>query len=210
MWIVGVIAGLVVGALLESVGAALFLACIGGLVTRGMGRDTHRENGARGRTVADDASEELRALRLKVQTLEQRLEQIETQLAQGAQGVVAEPDALPDAPPEPEVAVPLPIAALAPEAAESQGREEASARVFDLDEDRNPVREPVHAPYAPVQPREDRSRADHRADLPAGAKGALTQAAGSGAGCRAGGGRRAGANCCELGGGESVIAPSAQ
>ncbi len=155
MWIVGVIAGLVVGALLESVGAALFLACIGGLVTRGMGRDTHRESGARGRTVADDASEELRALRLKVQTLEQRLEQIETQLAQGAQGVVAEPDALPDAPPEPEVAVPLPIAALAPEAAESQGREEASARVFDLDEDRNPVREPVHAPYAPVQPRED-------------------------------------------------------
>ncbi len=42
--------------------------------------------------------------------------------------------------------------------------------------------------------REDRPRADHGADLPAGAAGQAAQAAGSGKGCRAGHRRRAGAD----------------
>jgi hypothetical protein len=48
---------------------------------------------------------------------------------------------------------------------------------------------------------EDRPRQGHRADLPAGAAGQAAEAAGPGAGCRAGAGQRAGADRGELGGG---------
>jgi EpsI family protein len=53
---------------------------------------------------------------------------------------------------------------------------------------------------------ENRSRADHRADLSAGAAGQVAQAAGSGAGCGTGSGRGAGADRGEMGGGEGVAA----
>ena len=155
MWIVGVIAGLVIGALLESAAAALLLACIGGFVTRGMGRDKSKGESALKHTAPDDVQGELRSLRMKVQTLELRLEQVEMQLAQRAQEAFPEPDASPDTAPEPEVAVPSPTATLASEPTESKEREEASALVFDLAENPEPVREPAHTPHAPIQPRAD-------------------------------------------------------
>ena len=162
MWIIGVITGLVVGAMLESAGAALVLACIGGLVGRALARDKTKDGQVSGRTVPDGVSSELNDLRLKVQTLEWRLEQVEVQLAQGpvmepcAAGSAAASrdetaavlwDALPGAAPEPKIAVSLPATALA---SDSPEREEGSARVFDLDNNREPDQEPVHAPNEPV------------------------------------------------------------
>jgi hypothetical protein len=52
------------------------------------------------------------------------------------------------------------------------------------------------------------ARESHRADLPAGAPGQITQAAGSGAGCGTRGGRRVGADRGEVGGRQDLNRPS--
>jgi uncharacterized membrane protein len=112
MWIVGVVIGLAIGAMLQSAAGAVLLAVLGGLIASsvfGKKKDAARQPGQRAplaQPVPPENASELSTLQWRVAELEQRVVALEWRLSNAGLEEAPEP---PEPPPEAEPAAPPPI-----------------------------------------------------------------------------------------------------